>query len=131
MYHATPRSACRRPALFLSACRYGLAIALAATMLVLPRVVHAAQSCVDDAQGPDDEPGQKDLTQFCKSDAGSCGVGSNFQIQWDFDDVGWTGTNTGNACAFFDSDDDTNANYAVCATFSDGTTGNPPTLSAI
>src|SRR5689334_11858446 len=134
MSHATRPSGCRRPTLFASlvtACRYVVAIALVATPLVLPNLAHAALSCVNDAQGPDDEPGQKDLTRFCKSDAGSCGMGSDFQITWNFDDVGWTGTNTGDACAFFDNDGNGNADYAVCASFSDGTTGNPPTLSAV
>ena len=57
------------------------ALATLATLLVLPNVAHATTSCVVDAQGPDDQPGQKDLTKFCKSDAGSCGMGSDFRIE--------------------------------------------------
>src|SRR5262245_61192776 len=116
MYHATRPSGRRRPTLLASlvnACRCVVAIALVAPPLVLPYVAHAATSCVNDAQGPDDEPGQKDITRFCKSDAGSCGTGNDFQIQWNFDDVGWTGMNTGDGCAFFDNNGNGNADFEV------------------
>src|SRR6185436_2978571 len=54
-----------------------------------------AQVCINDLQGPDDEPGQKDLSQFCRGGACAGLVG----ISWNFDDTRWTGSNTGDGCA--------------------------------
>jgi hypothetical protein len=81
--------------------------------------------CTSDLQGADDEPGQKDLTQFCL--VGTCNV-SDTSISWAFDDTSWSGNNTGDACALFDTDGDGNANRAVCVTVEDGAqmqAGNP------
>ena len=78
----------------------------------------AAFICKSDVQGKDDEPGQKDLTRFCvglASDAGtSCTA--DFGVQWNWDVTGLTGSNTGDACALFDTDGDGLANYALCVT---------------
>ena len=82
------------------------------SLLALTPYPAAAQVCTNDQQGPDDEPGQKDLNQFCN--LGPC-VGGN-SYSWNFDDTNWTGTNTGDACALFDTDGDGNANRAVCVT---------------
>lgn len=74
--------------------------------------------CTKDAQGANDQPGQKDLTQFCPytgDDAGYLTVG------WAWDDNSFPGKNTGDACALFDTDGDGNSNYAVCVTIA----GNP------
>ena len=87
-----------------------LACGLFALVLAAPPV--AAQLCTNDQQGPDDEPGQKDLNQFCTN--GSCGIGSS--LSWNFDDTAWSGMNTGDACLLFDTDADGNANRAVCVT---------------
>src|SRR5689334_22071986 len=46
--------------------------------------------CVTDAQGPDDVPGQKDLSEFCF--LGACTGGAS--TSWNFDDTQWTGNNT-------------------------------------
>jgi len=70
----------------------------------------AHAQCITDMRGADDEAGQKDLNEFCL--VGSCG-GSNTQITWNFDDVSWSGNNTGDACALFDTDGDGDANRAV------------------
>jgi hypothetical protein len=86
------------------------------------------QQCTSDQQGPDDEPGQKDLTKSCAGPV--CGVGAT-QYSWNFDDTNWTGNNTGDACVLFDTDGDGNANRAVCVTIVGGVvtpsmqTGNP------
>ena len=83
----------------------------------------AALTCTDDVDGANDEPNQKDLTGFCKGTATdlSCAASFDFGINWNWDDTGLSGTNTGDACALFDTDDDTNANFALCVTIG----GNP------
>jgi hypothetical protein len=76
--------------------------------------------CTQDKQGADDEPGQKDLNEFCQGPASlaSCGSTADFAIRWNWDVVGLTGKNTGDACALFDTDTpgDGLANYALCVT---------------
>src|SRR5262245_38231977 len=103
------------------------AFTLALLLLVAPNA--GAQQCTMDVHGADDEPGQKDLDEFCVG--GTCSAGGQSGV-WNFDDTRWSGNNTGDACALFDSDADGNANYAVCATFSGGSSNGstPPTLSS-
>src|SRR5262245_45079333 len=94
-------------------------------------------NCVlSDLQGADDEPGQKDLTEFCSGltteypGAQAClfNSGFDFSIQWQWDDVAVSGGNTADACALFDTDSprDGKANYAVCVTIG----GTPATLQS-
>ncbi len=68
---------------------------------------------IEDADGVNDEPGQKDLTQWMleSKTMGLTCVG----WQWDETDV-WSGANTGDACALYDTDGDGNINYALCVT---------------
>src|SRR5262245_57265847 len=73
--------------------------------------VRAHAQCTIDAQGPDDEPGQKDMTQVCAG--GTCNT-TGISISWSLDDTKWTGSNTSDACALFDSDNNGNADRAVC-----------------
>ena len=84
----------------------GLIIALC--ILAAP-VMAVAQTVVDD-QGPDDEPGQKDLSQLT--------VEYTFGILtftgWNWDDTATSGANTRDACTLFDTDNDLNANYSLC-----------------
>src|SRR5262249_23357224 len=82
----------------------------------------SAQQCFNDVQGADDLPGQKDLSDFCLT--GTCTGGGG--IAWQFDDTGWSGNNTGDACAFYDTNGNGFADRAVCATL----TGEPPSLLA-
>ena len=65
---------------------------------------------IDDA-GPDDEPGQKDLSQM-SFDLGLTAIA----LTWNWDDTAWSGSNTGDACALVDTDTDGNANYSFCVT---------------
>ncbi len=75
-----------------------------------------------DDQGANDEPGQKDLTaQSAAFD------GSTFYTAWKWDDTSWSGNNTGDACSLFDTDNDGNVNYAVCATIG----GQTPVLKSV
>src|SRR5215475_14627585 len=90
----------------------------------------AALSCTLDAQGADDEPGQKDLTQFCQGAAGdipglSCSGVNAFTVRWSWDDTGFSGNNTGDACALFGPSGG-NASFALCVTI----TGDPATQAA-
>ncbi|RPI57458.1 MAG: hypothetical protein EHM55_01800, partial [Acidobacteria bacterium] len=75
---------------------------------------------VIDDDGPDDEPGQKDLTKM-SSDPGLTAIA----ITWNSDDTdfGNLGGNTGDACALVDTDADGDANYSFCVV----TDGNPAT----
>lgn len=78
---------------------------------------HAALECTADMQGANDEPGQKDLTEFCRDDDGGAPT-YDFLVTWNWDDSAWPGNNTGDACALFDTDGDAFANYALCVTVS-------------
>ena len=64
-----------------------------------------------DDDGPDDEPGQKDLTQMTV-DVGLTALGISWN--WDDTDFGNLGGNTGDSCALMDTDQDGLANYAFC-----------------
>ena len=65
---------------------------------------------IDDA-GPDDEPGQKDLTAM-SSDLGATSVAVTWN--WDDTDFGNLGGDTGDACALVDTDQDGFANFSFC-----------------
>ena len=41
---------------------------------------------------------------------------SDANLTWTWDDTGWTGSNTGDACALYDTDGDGKANFALCVT---------------
>jgi hypothetical protein len=84
-----------------------------------PAPAAAQEECLIDQQGADDEPGQKDLNEFCE-ETGDNSSPFDLHISWNFDDTAWSGTNTGDACALFDTDGDTFANYALCVTLYDG-----------
>jgi hypothetical protein len=64
-----------------------------------------------DTAGADDATGQKDLTEFCQNVGATC---SGTILSWQWDDAAWSGGNTGDACALYDTDGDGFANYALC-----------------
>ncbi len=68
--------------------------------------------CVKDTGGADDAVGQKDLTQFCQNAATTSCTSSILTWQWD--DVAWSGGNTGDACALYDTNGDSRVDYALC-----------------
>jgi plastocyanin len=77
-----------------------------------------------DAQGPNDQPGQKDLTKL-SSDFGVFNVSPEIYVDWNWDELaGFSGNNTGDACALFDTDGDGLVNYALCATIIEDDDGN-------
>jgi len=79
-----------------------------------------------DEQGPNDEPGQKDISKL-ESDFGVFGaVPGQIHVNWNWDEVtGFAGANTGDACALFDTDGDGLVNYALCVTIIDDANGVP------
>src|SRR5688572_23464749 len=93
--HASPRLPSRGAHLW-KALVMGLYLFVAAAPPV------AAQECtpVPDVQLADDEPGQKDLTQFCAG--GTCE--GKAKVRFSFDNTDWSGSNTGDACVLFDTD---------------------------
>ncbi|HJY98616.1 MAG TPA: SdrD B-like domain-containing protein [Patescibacteria group bacterium] len=70
---------------------------------------------VNDTQGVNDEPGQKDLTKLSR-DLDSI---NPVLIKWNWDETSMSGSNTADACALFDTDNDGLANYALCAVWED------------
>lgn len=71
---------------------------------------------VPDDNGANDTPAQSDLNAFTRAD----NVTGFIAVKWVWDDVNaWTGSGqTGDACALFDTDEDTKANAAVCVRIS-------------
>ena len=67
---------------------------------------------VTDQQGANDVPAQSDLTQMGRDDTDA----TTYKLFWSWDQTDqWTGTGqTGDACALFDNDGDTNINFVVC-----------------
>jgi hypothetical protein len=63
-----------------------------------------------DVGGPNDQPGQKDLTAHASK------LTTDFFVAWKWDEISISGGNTGDACPLFDSDGDGNANTALCVT---------------
>src|SRR3989442_611051 len=95
-----------------------LVIALAiGSLLTGAQPAAATPACLLDTAGADDiNANQKDLNEFCQS-PGSDGCSStDANLTWTWDDTGWTGSNTGDACALYDTDGDGNANFALCVT---------------
>jgi hypothetical protein len=77
-----------------------------------------ALTCEIDNQGANDEPGQKDLTKMC---ADYSNVPTSERITWQWDEIAWTGNNTGDACSLYDINSNGKADYALCVTVG----GNP------
>ncbi|MGH2536810.1 MAG: hypothetical protein ACRDHL_05405, partial [Candidatus Promineifilaceae bacterium] len=90
----------------------GLILALFLSLAFFVGSASAVEECIIDQQGADDEPGQKDLNALCQDVEPDPPADLTARIFWDQD--GWTGNNTGDACILFDTDADNNANYALC-----------------
>jgi uncharacterized repeat protein (TIGR01451 family) len=85
--------------------------AIVASVLV-PFAAGAAPVVIADEQGADDQPGQKDLTlQFLDTSGAPNGF---IELGWNWDDTAWSGSNSGDTCALFDTDNDGFANRALC-----------------
>jgi hypothetical protein len=101
------------------------------SLLARAQPAAATAACLLDTAGADDiNANQKDLNEFCQgvgNDNGLAGcTSSDANLTWTWDDTGWTGSNTGDACALYDTDGDGKANFALCASVQ----GNPAVQSA-
>ena len=105
--HAKPRWF----ALLVLVC-IGLAFA-ASAVSALTTADPPSFSFVSDESGPNDLPGQKDLTAHAQASSSTAGA---FWVAWKWDDTSWSGNNTGDACALFDTDGDGMVNSAICVT---------------
>lgn len=74
------------------------------------RAAFITTDCFDDADGANDEPGQKDLTRGCIESASREPV----HVTWNWDITGLSGANSADGCALFDTDLNGLADYAVC-----------------
>jgi hypothetical protein len=83
-----------------------------AMLLGLIAPVFAAPITIIDDGGPDDNVGQKDLNSFTFDYDNQ--ASGNIAVSWNWDDTAWSGGNTGDACALFDTDGDGFINNAVC-----------------
>ena len=97
--------------------------AVAPFIATAPASAAIISTCTSDAQGANDQPGQKDLTKFCPYTDDASG---EVTVGWAWDETSFSGNNSGDACALFDADGDGNANYAVCVSIK----GNPATQVA-
>lgn len=86
---------------------------------LLIQAAFAADDCFIDADGANDEPGQKDVTKACIERQSS----DPLHITWNWDIVSLSGTNSADACALFDTDLNGFADYSLCNSWR----GNPPT----
>jgi uncharacterized repeat protein (TIGR01451 family) len=105
MFDTATKSTVRQIAMaLLVAC--GLLLATAAT-------AGAAYTYVNDEDGVNDQPGQKDLTRHGVDPLSPAGT---LLVTWNWDDIAVSGANTEDACALFDTDGDFNVNGALCVT---------------
>jgi hypothetical protein len=101
----------------------GLATILSVTLFAqaggaaLPLSNPPSFSFVNDENGADDQPGQKDLS----AQAVAVPSPGDLWVAWKWDVTSLSGGNTGDACALFDTDTDAKVNFAICVTIQ----GNP------
>ncbi len=74
--------------------------------------------CLNDSDGANDEPEQKDLTRLCREQA----FNNPLNIKWNWDIISRTGNNSADACALFDTDSIGStgygyADYSLCVTW--------------
>ncbi len=69
-------------------------------------------SYVNDENGADDQPGQKDLS----AQAVATPSPGDLWVSWKWDVTGLSGSNTGDACALFDTNNNFKVNSAICVT---------------
>lgn len=92
-----------------------LAIVMLGTGLTATSVLAAPSfTFTPDDQGANDEPGQKDLT--AQASAVDATAPNHFFTAWKWDDIAWSGNNTGDGCSLFDTNDNGFVDYAVCGT---------------
>ncbi len=82
----------------------------------------AVLNCQDDVDGANDQPGQKDVTQFCAELDDGSPYELSTSINWD--NITLSGNNTADFCFLFNSDGDAFANFATCVTLESSGAGN-------
>jgi hypothetical protein len=94
-----------------------LASQASAALPLPPAVTLPTFQTKTDESGADDLSGQKDLSLH--------GVATpapgDLWAMWQWDDLSWSGGNTGDACALFDTDSDARVNFSLCVSVG----GNP------
>ncbi|HET8944636.1 MAG TPA: hypothetical protein VFO59_07635, partial [Dehalococcoidia bacterium] len=97
-----------------------LAVAFLALLFIAipgPRESVAALFTATDENGPNDVPGQKDLTRLSVDT-----ISGGLAVTWNWDVVSLSGNNTADACSLFDSDGDGFANFSLCEVWDNGQT---------
>ena len=95
-------------------------------LIVIPSTLFAFHGLeiVLDIDGPDDVPAQTDLSQMGLDKSHLSDPNPSYQIFWSFDDTTYPGGNSGDGCAFFDSNDSSGfADFAICTSFQTGGSG--------
>jgi hypothetical protein len=129
--HRSPRA--RVSAALMSSRRVRGALAALVVLLALPVFASQANAAlpltpeptftfVNDENGADDQPGQKDLSAHAVANPPG-----NLWVSWKWDVTSLSGGNTGDACALFDTDADSRVNFAICVTIA----GNPAVQSGV
>src|ERR1043166_2360370 len=120
-FAASPVIQCRRACVITRVTRFVIVMLAMSVFFGSARPAAADTACLQDTSGADDiQPSQKALNEFCQS-AGNVGglsgcLAADANLTWTWDDTGWTGSNTGDACALYDTDvpKDGKANFALC-----------------
>ena len=94
-----------------------LAVTIGLFAFVVPEALAIPITVIDDA-GADDEPGQKDLNQLTIDYDSTADI----EVTWNWDIISVSGNNTADACSLYDTDDDGNANFALCVIWENGAT---------
>ena len=89
---------------------------VAGLLLALLAAAPARAVCITDQLGPDNVPGQKDLNEWCEPGPTCSSSSATLSLRWQFDDVNWRGSNTGDSCALIDTNRDGLADRAICVT---------------
>jgi Prealbumin-like fold domain len=90
---------------------------------VLPLTNPPAFTFVNDEQGADDQPGQKDLSAQAVANPSP----GDLWVAWKWDVTSLSGGNTGDACALFDTNTNSKVNFAICVTIG----GSPAVQSGV
>ena len=112
--------------LFRRASLHGFVLVAIVAALIGP-LAPAAQAThnlvsLEDVDGANDQPGQKDLTLLEVDDT----HGEFTYVNWNWDELtGFSGNNTGDACSLWDTDNDGLVNFAMCVTIQDDANGVP------
>ena len=89
---------------------------VAGLLLALLAAAPARAVCVTDQLGADDQPGQKDLSEWCEPGPACSSSSTTASLRWQLDDLNWSGNNTGDSCALIDTNRDGLADRAICVT---------------